>query len=112
MFEPGHLVLRRTRSIGKLEPRRDGPYEVRATSGQLRQRVTIRRVADGREYTVLARRLVPYLEDLALTPAEVSDLDEACPPLDFEDDDAGSSPKRAKAAPKHKRGRPRKEPLE
>ena len=36
VFEPGHLVLRRTRAIRKLEPRRDGPYEVRATSGQLR----------------------------------------------------------------------------
>ena len=110
MFKPGLLVLRRTRLIGKLEPRRDGPYEVRATSGQLRQRVTIRRIADGQEYTLHARRLVPYLEDLALTPAEVSDIDEARP--SFEDDDVEGSPKRAKAAPKRKRGRPRKKPPE
>ena len=36
LFLPGHMVLRRTRSIGKIEPRRDGPYEVVATSGQMR----------------------------------------------------------------------------
>ena len=57
-----------------------------------------------------ARRLVPYLEDLALTSAEVSDIDEARP--SFEDDDVEGSPKRAKAAPKRKRGRPRRTPPE
>ena len=36
LFEPGHMVLRRTRSVGKIEPRRDGLYEVVAASGQMR----------------------------------------------------------------------------
>ena len=57
-----------------------------------------------------ARKLVPYLEDLALTPVEVSDIDKAR--LSFDDDDVEGSPKRTKAAPKRKRGRPRKAPLE
>ena len=57
-----------------------------------------------------ARRLVPYLEDLALTPVEVSDIDEVRPP--FEDDDSEGSPKRVKAAPKRKWGRLWKTPPE
>ena len=36
LFEPGHMVLRHMRAIGKIEPRRDGSYEVVATSGQMR----------------------------------------------------------------------------
>ena len=109
MFEPGHLVLRRTRAIGKLEPRRDGPYEVVKTDGQLRQRVTIRRLADNHQYTVHARKIVPYLGDPDMTSAEVPVVDETRSP-EFSGDDSGGSPKRAKAAAKRKRGRPRKRP--
>ena len=61
----------------------------------------MRRVADGREYTVHARKLVPFLEDVTLTQA-TSTEEEASPPI-FEDD-AGEQ-----IAPKRKRGRPRKQ---
>ena len=108
MFEPVHLFLQCTRAIRKLEPCKDGPYKVEKTEGQLHQRVTIRRLANWHWYTVHEWKLVPYLGDPALVSADVPVIDGACSP-EFSGDDEGG-PKRAKAAPKRKRGRPRKQP--
>ena len=40
-FHPTQLVLRRSKTIGKLYPKADGPYRVTKVSGQYGQRVTI-----------------------------------------------------------------------
>ena len=56
-----------------------------------------------------ARKLVPYLGDPAVVSVDVPVEDGARSPDFVCDDDEGGA-KRAKAAPKRKRGRPRKQP--
>ena len=95
-FEPGTYVLRRSRAIGKLAPKRDGPYKVETVTGQMKQRVTIRS-PDGRLYHCHASKLTPYL-------GEVNEADWVAP---RDSPEAGAPP-----APPRKRGRPRKRPAD
>ena len=63
-FHPTQLVLRRTKTIGKLYPKAEGPYRVIKVSGRYGQRVTIELVegeAGRKPLAVHASQLTPYM---------------------------------------------------
>ena len=64
-FHPTQLVLRRTKTIGKLYPKVEGPYRVTEVSGRYGQQVTIELVegeTDRRPLVVHASQLTPYMK--------------------------------------------------
>ena len=59
ILEPGDWVLRRSQAIGKIAPRRDGPWEVLKISGPFRQRVWLKN-PKGKPLCIHASKLVLY----------------------------------------------------
>jgi hypothetical protein len=58
-FEIGQYVLRRGRAIGKLVPKRDGPFRVTAVKGAFNQRISYVG-QQGRELSIHASKLTPF----------------------------------------------------
>lgn len=59
IYRIGQYVLRRSRSVGKLAPRMDGPFRITGVAGRMFQRITMVGTS-GRALTCHASKLVLF----------------------------------------------------